>query len=245
MVVVVTGASSGIGAALALELGRRKQSVVLAARRLPELRQVAERCGSAALAVQADVTRREDVRRLLGAALDRFGHVDAWVSNAGRGITRPLEHLSDDDVDAMMRDNVKSVLYGIQSVLPHFKERGEGAIVNVSSFLARTPFATFRAAYSASKAAVNSLGETLRFELAQQYPNIRVITVMPGVVATDFGINALGGGPDSRELPGAQDAGEVARIIADAIPAARGDVYTRPGQLEMAVDHLRKLAAPE
>jgi NADP-dependent 3-hydroxy acid dehydrogenase YdfG len=157
MVVVITGASSGIGAALAMELGRRGESVVLAARRLPELRQVAERCGSAALAVQADVTRREDVQRLLGAALDRFGHVDAWVNNAGRGISKPVEQLSDEDVDAMVRDNLKSVLYGVQAVLPHFKERRQGAIVNVSSFLARAPLAPFRSAYSASKAAVNSL----------------------------------------------------------------------------------------
>jgi NADP-dependent 3-hydroxy acid dehydrogenase YdfG len=244
MVVVVTGASSGIGAALAMELGRRGESVVLAARRLPELRQVAERCGSGALAVQADVTRREDVQRLLAAALERFGHVDVWVNNAGRGISKPVEQLSDEDVDAMVRDNLKSVLYGVQAVLPHFKERRQGAIVNVSSFLARAPLAPFRSAYSASKAAVNSLSETLRMDLAQAYPKIRVVTVMPGVVSTDFGLHALGGGPDSRSLPNAQDAGEVARIIADAIPTARGDVYTRPGLLDAAVEHLRRLAAP-
>ena len=65
---------------------------------------------------------------------------------------------------------------------------------------------------------------------------------MPGVVSTDFGLDALGGGPDSRSLPNAQDAAEVARIIADAIPTARGDVYTRPGLLDAAVEHLRKLA---
>jgi NAD(P)-dependent dehydrogenase (short-subunit alcohol dehydrogenase family) len=114
--------------------------------------------------------------------------------------------------------------------------------VNISSFLARTPFATFRSAYSATKAGVNSLSETLRFELAKEYPEIRVVTVMPGAVATDFGLHALGGGPDSRTLPNAQDAAEVARIVADAIPIARGDVYTRPGLLDVAIDHLRKLA---
>jgi NAD(P)-dependent dehydrogenase (short-subunit alcohol dehydrogenase family) len=242
MVVVVTGASSGIGAALAVELGRRGQSVVLAARRLPELQKVAERCGSQALAVQADVTRRGDVQRLFDAAIDRFGHIDAWVNNAGRGISKPVADLDDDDVDAMVRDNLKSVLYGIQAALPHFKRRREGAIVNISSFLARTPFATFRSAYSATKAGVNSLSETLRFELAKEYPEIRVVTVMPGAVATDFGLHALGGGPDSRTLPNAQDAAEVARIVADAIPIARGDVYTRPGLLDVAIDHLRKLA---
>ena len=87
---------------------------------------MAERCGSGALAVQADVTRREDVQRLLAAALDRFGQVDAWVNNAGRGISKPVEQLSDEDVDAMVRDNLKSVLYGVQAVLPHFKERRAG-----------------------------------------------------------------------------------------------------------------------
>jgi NAD(P)-dependent dehydrogenase (short-subunit alcohol dehydrogenase family) len=183
------------------------------------------------------------VQRALGVALARFGRVDAWVNNAGRGISRPVEALTDEDLDAMMRDNLKSALYGMQAVLPHFKQRGTGLIVNVASMLARVPFIAIRSAYSASKAALASLTETLRLELARDHPGIRVVLVLPGVVATDFGLNALGGGSDSRSLPGAQPVEEVARVIADGMATGRGDLYTRPGGLERVIEHLQGLAA--
>jgi NAD(P)-dependent dehydrogenase (short-subunit alcohol dehydrogenase family) len=240
-VVVITGASTGIGAVLAGELARRGAKLVLLARRREPLEAVARATGGEP--VVADVTRREDVQRALGVALTRFGRVDAWVNNAGRGITRPFEALTDEDVDAMMRDNLKSALYGMQAVLPHFKQRGTGLIVNVASMLSRVPYITVRAAYSASKAALASLTETLRLELAKDYPGIRVVLVLPGVVATEFGLNALGGGPDSRALPGAQPAEEVARVIADGMRTSRGDIYTRPDGLERVLEHLRGLAA--
>jgi short-subunit dehydrogenase len=240
MKVVITGASAGIGEALADELSRRGDKLVLGARRMEKLREVAERCK--ALAVHCDVTRRNDVFQLFHKAVEHLGAIDAWVNNAGRGIFRTFEQLSDDDIDAMMRDNLKSALYGMQTVLPHFKERGDGVIVNLSSGLSRVPYATFRTAYSASKAALNSLSETLRLELAPKYPRIRVLTVMPGPVATDFGNAALGGGPDSRTLPNVQSAEEVARVIADALPTRSGDVYTQPGQSDRVLDYLRGLS---
>jgi NAD(P)-dependent dehydrogenase (short-subunit alcohol dehydrogenase family) len=140
-VVVITGASSGIGAVFAEEVGRRAarwcwwRGARTGSPRWPR--------GWAALRRwwAADVTRREEVQRVLQAALARFGRVDVWVNNAGRGITRGFEQLTDEDVDAMMRDNLKSALYGMQTVLPHFKERKQGVLVNVSSMLsrARTP----------------------------------------------------------------------------------------------------------
>jgi NADP-dependent 3-hydroxy acid dehydrogenase YdfG len=240
-VVVVTGASAGIGAALAEELARRGARVALVARRREKLEEVA-RAASGAEVVVADVTRREAVLAAREAVLARFGRIDAWVNNAGRGITKPVEALEDDDLDQMVRDNVKSALYGMQAVLPHMKARGRGTIVNVSSMLGRVPFASIRSAYSASKAALGSLTESLRFELAKDHPGIRLVLVFPGVVATDFGNHALHGGPDSRTLPGAQPAGEVARAIADAIRGGPLDVYTRPDGLERAVGHLRGAA---
>jgi NAD(P)-dependent dehydrogenase (short-subunit alcohol dehydrogenase family) len=241
-VVVVTGASAGIGAALAEELARRGARLALVARRKEKLEEVARSVGGDAQVVPADVTRREAVLAARDAVLARFGRIDAWVNNAGRGITKPVEALGDDDLDQMFRDNLKSALYGMQAVLPHMKSRGQGTIVNVSSMLGRVPFASIRSAYSASKAALGSLTESLRFELAKDHPGIRVVLVFPGVVATDFGNNALFGGPDSRTLPGAQPAGEVARAIADAIRGGPLDVYTRADGLERAVGHLRGAA---
>jgi NADP-dependent 3-hydroxy acid dehydrogenase YdfG len=106
-VVVITGASSGIGAALAEVVASRGASPVLVARREKELADVAQRCGASVLPVVADVTRRDDVTRAFDAAVARFGRVDVWVNNAGRGISRAVSQLTDDDVDEMIRVNVK------------------------------------------------------------------------------------------------------------------------------------------
>ena len=236
-VVVITGASGGIGAAVAELVGRRGGRPVLVARRERELAQAAERSGPQALTVTADVTDRAQVQRALDAALARFGHVDAWINNAGRGISRPVSALTADDVNEMMRVNVLSALYGMQAVLPHFQQRGRGHIVNVSSMLGRVPFAPIRSAYSASKHALNALTVSLRLELRERWPEIHVTTVSPGVVATEFGSNALGGGPDSRQLPNAQPVAEVAEVIADVLERPRADVYTRPGLQQQVVDY--------
>ena len=241
-VVVITGASAGIGAALAEEIAGRGGRVVVAARSADKLEALAARLGNGALAVPTDVTVRAEVERLRDRALAVAGRIDVWVNNAGRGISRPLLALTDEDVDAMVRDNVKSALYGMQAIVPHMQARGDGTVANVSSMLGRVPFAPIRSAYSACKAALNSLTETLRMELREKSPGIRVITVIPGVVATDFGSKALGGGPDSRALPNAQDVGEVARVIADALLSRSGDVYTRPGAEKVAIGHLAELA---
>lgn len=128
-------------------------------------------------------------------AKGEFGHVDVWINNAGRGIGRSVLELTDDDFDEMMSVNVKSAIYGMQVVIPHFKERGRGHLINVSSFLSRVPFVTFRAAYSAAKAALNILTANLRMELKAAYPEIHISIVMPGTVATDFSKNALWGTP--------------------------------------------------
>ena len=242
-VVVVTGASAGIGAGLARELAERGASLVLTARREPELRAVADSLKVPVEVVPADVTVRADVERVRDRALARFGRVDAWVNNAGRGITRPsIESLSDADIEVMIRDNTLSVLYGMQAILPHYKARGSGVVANVSSMLSRMPAAVVRSAYSASKAAMNSLTETLRFELARDYPGIRVVLMIPGIVATEFGKNAIGGGADSRSLPGGQTVEEVARKLADGLFEGPLDLYTRPEGFETVMKHLHGLA---
>ncbi|HEU4988502.1 MAG TPA: SDR family oxidoreductase [Gemmatimonadaceae bacterium] len=242
-VVVITGASAGIGAALAERLAGDGASVVLVGRRPAELEQVAARCGGRALALAADATRRDEVRRVVREALERFGRIDVWVNNVGQGISRLPSQLTDDDVDEMVRVNVKSALYGMQEVLPHFKARGTGQIVNVSSMLGRMPMATFRSAYSGAKHFLNALTASFRAELASEYPGIQVSLVSPGVVRTDFGLNARHGGVDSRALPGSQSAEEVAAVIAGVIERPRPDVYTRPGAQAQVREYLDGLSA--
>ncbi len=227
-VIVITGASSGIGAAFAELVGKKGARVLLVARREKELAKVALRTSAGALVVVGDVTRRPDVERALAVAIERFGHVDVWINNAGRGITRNVSELTDDDVDAMIQVNLKSVLYGMQAVLPHFKQRRRGHIINVSSVLGRVPLAPWRSAYLAAKHAANGLTASLRMELSGTFPEIHVTAVHPGVVATDFGTSALHGGDDSRTaVANPQSPEEVAEVIASAVESPRADVYTR------------------
>jgi NADP-dependent 3-hydroxy acid dehydrogenase YdfG len=239
-VVVVTGASAGIGAALAGEVSRRGAQVVLAARRQEQLQAVAGGLKGESLCVQTDVTDKAQVQRLFSRAVERFGRVDVWVNNAGRGISRSLEELGDTDLDTMVRDNVKPALFGMQAVLPHFRARGTGTLANVSSMLGRMPFAPFRCAYSASKAALDSLTENARLEYAKSLPKVRWVVVYPGVVYTDFGNNALFGGPDSRSIPGGQTAEEVARVVADGLLEGPLDLYTRPEAVEGVLEYVRR-----
>jgi short-subunit dehydrogenase len=230
-VVVITGASAGIGAALAERLGRDGARLVLVARRQTELDAVVARSGSA-IGIVADMTRREEVARVVREAIARFGHIDVWVNNVGRGISRPPSELTDQDIDEMMLVNVKSAMYGMQEVLPHFKSRNQGQIINISSMLGRMPMFLPRAAYSASKHFLNALTANFRSEIAATHPAIQVSLVSPGVVATEFGLNAVHGGVDSRTIPGSQSAEEVADVIASVIESRKADVYTRPGARE-------------
>lgn len=236
-IVVITGASGGIGAALARNLGAAGASLALVARREPELRAVADVLGDKALAIVTDVTERRNVRRVVEESLTRFGHVDVWVNNVGQGISRLPSELTEDDIDEVMRVNVKSALYGMQEILPHFRERGEGQIVNISSMLGRIPYAVFRSAYNGAKHFLDAITANFRMEHAETHPGIVFSLVSPGVVRTDFGLNAMHGGPDSRDLPFSQSAEEVADVIADVIAHKRNDVYTRAGSRDRVIEY--------
>jgi short-subunit dehydrogenase len=252
--IVVTGASAGIGAAMARRLGREGHNLVLAARRAKELADVAAESGTNVRTVVADVTRREDVERLRDAAIDAFGSVDVWINNAGRGITRSVLDLSDDDFDEMMRVNVKSALYGMQAIVPYFLQRGRGHLINISSFLGRVPIAAHRSAYNAAKAALNALTANLRADVAGK--GVDVSLVMPGLVATEFARNVIGTpsahppqwtpalsaaeGPNAAMKP--QTAEEVADAVAALIDHPRAEVYTNPASPEIARRWFEQLA---
>jgi short-subunit dehydrogenase len=246
--IVITGASGGIGAALASRLAARGDRVVLAARRKDALEELARRLGPDATAVVTDVTVRADVERLRDRAIESFGPIDVWVNNAGRGLSRAVADLTDDELDQMMTVNVKSALYGVQAVLPHFKARGSGHIINISSFLSRVPMASIRSAYSAAKAALNSLTANLRMDLAASHPGIHVTLVMPGLVTTDFAKNAVHGTPPIR--PGAggaapQSADEVAAVIVAVIDNPIAETFTNPALSAIAKRYVDDVGAFE
>jgi short-subunit dehydrogenase len=235
-VIVVTGASAGIGAAAAERLSADAR-VVLVARRADRLAEVAGRCGPRAVVAVADMTVRDEVRRVVHEVVASCGHIDVWINNVGRGITRSPSELTDQDVDDMMRVNVKSALYGMQEVLPHFRGRGAGHIINVSSMLGRIPFAPARSAYSGAKHFLNALTMMMRSEVQATHPDIQVSLVSPGVVYTDFGKNAAHGGPDSREFPNGQEPVAVAEVIASVVRSRKPDVYTRLGAREQVATY--------
>ncbi len=246
--VVITGASRGIGAALARELGRRGCRLALGARSESGLQQTAAGSGQQAIAVVTDVRRRDDVERLRNRALQAFGHVDVWVNNAGRGIGRQVAELTDEDFDEMMLVNAKSALYGIQAILPHFQQRGEGHLINVSSFMGRVPLVTYRSAYSAAKAALNMLTANLRIDLRKTHPQIHVSLVMPGVVVTDFHRDALYGTPlppPGSPPPATQTPEEVASAIAGLIDHPQAELYTLPGLGPIAERYYKDVGAFE
>lgn len=245
--IVITGASAGIGAATARRLGRDGHNLVLAARRQKELRDVAKESAPNAVTVTADVTQRIEVERLRDQAIRAFGAVDVWINNAGRGITRSVLDLTDEDFDEMMRVNVKSALYGMQAIAPHFIERGHGHIINISSFLGRVPIAAHRSAYNAAKAALNALTANARADLQREHPEIYVSLIMPGLVATEFAKNVIGT-PSAAPPPWIsgggmkpQSAEEVAEAIARVIEHPVAEVYTNPASPEMARRYFEEL----
>jgi len=180
--IVVTGASSGIGAAVARLAHQRGMRVVLAARRADLLSSLAaELPGS--LAVPTDVTDAAQVGQLVSAAVEAFGRIDVLVNNAGQGLHLPIENVDLDDVRAVLELNVLAPLALMQAVVPLMRSNGGGAIVNVSSGSTRRVLPGV-GPYAATKSALNTLSDVARAELARD--GIAVSLVLPGVTETAF-----------------------------------------------------------
>jgi short-subunit dehydrogenase len=206
-VVVITGASSGVGAALALALAERGVKLTLAARREEELKAVArdvKEKGGNALVVNTDVTIRQQVNELIRKALEKFGHIDILVNNAGKGLMSSLEDLENKDIKDMIALNLYGPLYGIQAVLGHMKNRKKGHIINIGSLGGKVGL-PFNAAYSMSKFALVGLHRTLRAELYGT--GVTASIVLPGRIKTSFPKESIKG-----------DIGMIARLAAPLIP---------------------------
>jgi NADP-dependent 3-hydroxy acid dehydrogenase YdfG len=184
-VVVITGASSGIGEATALLLAERGAKLVLGARRSDRLEALADRiaaAGGEAGYAPTDVKRREDLSSLVKLACDRYGKIDVLVNNAGVGPISLLDELRVEDWEEMIDINLKGVLYGIAAALPVFRKQGFGHFVNMASTAGLTVKPTM-AVYAGTKAAVRSISEGLRQEAGDK---LRVTIISPGFVHTDF-----------------------------------------------------------
>jgi NADP-dependent 3-hydroxy acid dehydrogenase YdfG len=185
-VVVVTGASSGLGEATARLLSEQGATVVLGARRIERLRSLADALtagGAKALAVETDVTDRGQVQRLVDAAVEGYGRIDVLINNAGLMPQSLLERLKVDEWDRMIDVNIKGVLYGIAAALPHMQRQKGGHIINVSS-VAGHKVGPGSAVYAATKHAVRALSEGLRQEVKAY--GIRTTVISPGAVATEL-----------------------------------------------------------
>jgi NADP-dependent 3-hydroxy acid dehydrogenase YdfG len=192
-VLLITGASSGIGAATA-RAAAGKYRLVLAARRLPELEALAAELGGEerALAVPCDVTEWEQVEAMAATALERFGRIDVVFANAGFGATRGFLEESPEQWRSMVLTNVYGAALTIRATLPHLLERGDGHFLITSSVAGRR--ALPGSLYSATKWAATAMGEALRSELRQMHENkaIKVTLIEPGMTDTDFFDNRPG-----------------------------------------------------
>lgn len=211
--VVITGASSGIGRATALEMARRGADVVLAARRAERLEEVAAECrarGVRAVAVPADVTKPEDCRRLIDAA----GEIDVLVNNAGFAVLGPIAGLPLAELREMMDTNYFGAVHCTQAALPGMLARGSGTIVNVGSITGLMGFARM-GGYCATKFALVGFTEALRDEVMGR--GVRVALVCPGTTETEFFVRAERGAIPgaSRLMPGVKPE-RVARAVCDA-----------------------------
>jgi short-subunit dehydrogenase len=226
-VVIVTGASSGIGAALAPQLAARGATVGIVARRADRLDSVLAECREHAPGSRMWATDLSDVDAAVGvatSAIERFGHVDALVNNAAIGKRKLTQALTPDDLDTTMRTNFTSPIRMAMALLPHMLARGSGLIVNVSSMGGRVGIA-HEAAYCASKFAMAGWSESARIDL--DGTGVRVKLVLPGPIDTEIWIQQPG------ELPGLYDgpfvgAADCAADIVAAMEDPDGFEYYTP-----------------
>lgn len=184
-VVVITGASSGIGEAAALLLAERGAKIVLGARGTDRLEALAKRIterGSEAVYMSCDVQRREDMSNLVSLAYEQYGKLDVFINNAGIMPISPLDELRVEDWESMIDINMKGVLYGIAAALPVFRKQGFGHFVNTASTAGHKTVPN-QSVYSGTKFAVRAISEGMRQEAGKQ---LRVTIISPGIVQTNF-----------------------------------------------------------
>lgn len=238
-VAVITGASSGIGEAIARYLATQGVWVSLGARRKDKLQALEEQINSSggrATIQITDITQKDSVDGLIRHTLNTFGHVDVMINNAGVMLLSKLEELRVEEWEAMIDTNLKGMFYGIGAVLPHFKTRMQGQFINISSLSGHRVDPT-SAVYSATKFAVRALSEGLRQEIKPY--NIRTTVISPGIIQSEL----TGGITDP--FAGEMVKGMAAMAIsADAIAHSVAHAICQPGDVDISEMIIRPTAQP-
>jgi uncharacterized protein len=214
-VMVVTGASMGIGEAIAKLFADEGASVVLLSRDAERAEAARGRIGHAerTLGLGCDVRNREEIDRVVGLTLHHFQRIDVWINNAGHGILDSVANVDMGAVRETFETNFFGAVEAMQAVIPLMKQQGSGSIINVSSVAGHVPL-PFHAVYSATKFALNAIGKGARIEL--KHTGINVMTVCPGYVRTAFGANALKG-KEQKQVRPARVRGITAERVARAV----------------------------
>jgi NADP-dependent 3-hydroxy acid dehydrogenase YdfG len=235
-VVVITGASSGLGEATARHLASKGASVFLGARRLDRLQTVVadiQRAGGRAAAMRVDVTRRAEVDAFLQAATEKFGRIDVLVNNAGLMALAPIGKTLVDEWDRMIDINIKGVLYGIAAALPVFARQKGGHIINIAS-VAGHKVSMGGAVYCATKHAVRVISEGIR----QEVDGIRTTIISPGAVQSELPL----GISDPQTAAGTKEFYRLTAIPADAVARAIAFAIEQPADVDINEILLRPTA---
>jgi len=222
-VIIITGASQGIGLAAAKHLSKLGAKVVVAARS----KDIVEKLGKElpdSLALVIDMRKLEDIRRMIQKTIDKYGRIDILINNAGQGAVGDVENISIDDYKKIMDLNVYSVVEAMQMVIPQMRKQGGGMILNISSQVTKMHIPSL-SAYSSTKYALNSISMTARQELAKD--KIVVSMVLPKMTATNFMKNSIGANPEfmsGRPMPKIDTAETVAEAIERVIISEESEI---------------------